>query len=150
MAKRKEIKLNEIDLEALKRNASSIPGLIDYAHEKGGAVATPNNEDQIKSRARMAMMEQTQRKLDQIYEQMKPLIDQMNEIKKRRHISNIVYDAEIRFKPVIGTTYYLYEKKSEGAILSMVSPKEWGKSTPFKEFLGAVKLLADHTFELAE
>jgi hypothetical protein len=31
-------------------------------------------------------------------------------------------------------------------MLSLVSPKEWGPSMPFKKFVATVKLLADHTW----
>jgi hypothetical protein len=31
-------------------------------------------------------------------------------------------------------------------MLSLVAPKEWGAAGPFKRFVAAVKLLADHTW----
>ena len=31
--------------------------------------------------------------------------------------------------------------------LSLVSPKEWGVAGPFKKFVSAVQLLADHTWK---
>jgi hypothetical protein len=47
---------------------------------------------------------------------------------------------------VFGQTYYLYEKKDDSHFLSLVSPKEWGGSDPFKKCVASVKLLADHTW----
>jgi hypothetical protein len=32
-------------------------------------------------------------------------------------------------------------------LLSLVAPKEWGTNGPFKQFLAAVQLLADHTWK---
>jgi hypothetical protein len=32
-------------------------------------------------------------------------------------------------------------------LLSLVAPREWGGSGPFKRFIAAVKLLADHTWQ---
>ena len=58
-----------------------------------------------------AMHEQTQRQMDQIYEQMKLLAKQVNDIKERADVSHLIYDAEMSFQPLIGETYYLYEKK---------------------------------------
>jgi hypothetical protein len=51
------------------------------------------------------------------------------------------------FKPNIGQTYYVYQKEDDSYLLSLVSPKEWGRSGPFKEFIAAVQLLADHTWK---
>ena len=58
----------------------------------------------------------------------------------------IVYGAKLNFAPVIGQTYYLYEKKDDSHFLSLVGPKEWGGSGPFKKAVASVKLLADHTW----
>ena len=57
-----------------------------------------------------------------------------------------IYEARLSFKPNIGQTYYLYEKNDGNHLLSLVSPKEWGPHGPFKKFIAAVKLLADHTW----
>jgi hypothetical protein len=54
------------------------------------------------------------------------------------------------FEPVIGHTYYLYEKESGEKVLSMVGPHEWGKSFPFNEYLCTVKMLGDHTWEITD
>ncbi|TAE64178.1 MAG: DUF2452 domain-containing protein, partial [Bacteroidetes bacterium] len=43
-------------------------------------------------------------------------------------------------------TYYLYQKRDDSFLLSLVAPKEWGGTGPFKQFISAVKLLADHTW----
>jgi hypothetical protein len=58
----------------------------------------------------------------------------------------MIYSAKLSFKPNIGQLYYLYEKNDGSCILSLVSPKEWGPSGPFKRFVAGVRLLADHTW----
>ena len=59
----------------------------------------------------------------------------------------IIYDAQISFIPVIGQTYFLYEKADASHLVSMISPIEWGRSkNPYKSFVATVRLLADHTW----
>jgi hypothetical protein len=59
----------------------------------------------------------------------------------------MIYNARLSFKPNIGQVYYLYEKQDDSFMLSLVSPKEWGNGGPFKKFVAAVQLLADHTWK---
>ncbi|TAE08847.1 MAG: DUF2452 domain-containing protein [Bacteroidetes bacterium] len=92
------------------------------------------------------MEEQTNMHLNQIKEQIELLARQAQEIRKRRELSMMVYDAKLSFQPVIGQTYYLYQKRDDSFLLSLVAPKEWGGTGPFKQFISAVKLLADHTW----
>ena len=94
------------------------------------------------------MEEQTNMQLTQIRQQIELLAIQAKEIQKRKELSMIIYDAQISFVPVIGQTYYLYEKEDTSHLVSMISPKEWGRGkTPYKSFVAAVKLLADHTWK---
>jgi hypothetical protein len=58
----------------------------------------------------------------------------------------MIYNAKLSFKPEIGQIYYLYEKKDGSHMISLISPKEWGAGMPYKSFVAAVKLLADHTW----
>ena len=84
--------------------------------------------------------------LDQIRKQIELLALQAHEIQKRKELSLLIYSAKLSFKPNIGQTYHLYEKQDGSSMLSLVSPKEWGKNGPFKKFIAAVRLLADHTW----
>jgi len=64
-----------------------------------------------------------------------------------KELSMIIYGAKLSFVPVIGHTYFLYEKADTSQILSLISPKEYGGGTgPYKKFVAPVKLLADHTW----
>jgi len=49
--------------------------------------------------------------------------------------NEFVYSSKYNFIPVMGETYYLYEKKDGGVFLSLIKPNEW----PMK-FIGATKL----------
>ncbi len=120
--------------------------VLPYSSSVSGAVITPTKEGVIKHKALTAMEEQTNMALMQIRKQIELLALQAQEIQKRKELSMIIYQAKLTFKPDIGQTYYLYEKKDGQHLISMISPKEWGSSLPYKSFIAAVKLLADHTW----
>lgn len=120
--------------------------VLPYSASVAGAVIKPNEEGIIKHKALTAMEEQTNMQLDQIRRQIELLALQAHEIQKRKELSMTIYNAKLSFKPNIGQTYYLYEKKDSSHMLSLVSPKEWGGAGPFKRFIAGVKLLADHTW----
>ncbi len=120
--------------------------VLPYSAAVSGAVIKPNEEGIIKHKALTAMEEQTNMQLDQIRKQIELLALQAHEIQKRKELSMTIYGARMSFKPNIGQTYYLYEKEDNSFLLSLVSPKEWGPNGPFKRFVAAVRLLADHTW----
>ena len=142
------IDVNQIDLVKMKEKTVDLPGLLEYAHSVGGFSVVPTEQGVIKGKAMQAMSEQTQMHLDQIFEQMQLLAKQAKNLKDRAQVSAMIYEADISFQPVIGHTYYVYEKKDGKTLLSMVSPEEWGEPSPFKKFINEVKLLADHTWQI--
>lgn len=149
MKKPKPIDVDKIDLEKMKEKTADLPGLLEYAHSIGGFSIVPTEQGVIKGNAMQAMKEQTEMHMEQIYDQMKLLAEQANKLKRRAEISFEIYEADMRFKPQVGQTYYLY-LKGDRRILSLVSPQEWGDPLPFEKFLAQVKLLADHTWEVLE
>jgi hypothetical protein len=120
--------------------------VLPYAASVAGAVIRHNEEGLIKHKALTAMEEQTNMQLEQIRKQIELLALQAQEIQKRKDLSMMIYESKISFKPNIGQTYYLYQKKDGSHTLSLVAPKEWGANGPFAKFIAAVKLLADHTW----
>ena len=120
--------------------------VLPYSASVSGAVIRANEEGMIKHKALTAMEEQTNMQLDQIRKQIELLALQAHEIQRRKELSMMIYNARLSFKPNIGQTYYLYEKHDDSFMLSLVSPKEWGPSGPFKKFVSAVRLMADHTW----
>ncbi len=120
--------------------------VLPYAATVAGAVIKPTEEGMIRHKAITSMEEQTNMQLDQIRRQIELLALQAQEIQMRKELSMLIYDAKLSFTPVIGNIYYLYEKKDSSHIVSMISPKEWGGSGPYRKFVAEVKLLADHTW----
>ncbi len=130
------------NIEIYHKQLSVLP----YASSVGGVAIRPTKEGMIKHKALSAMEEQTNMQLDQIRQQIELLARQVQEIQKRKELSMIIYEAKLGFKPQIGHTYHLYERKDGSFMLSLVAPGEWGGSGPFKQFHSSVKLLADHTW----
>lgn len=147
--KPREINVDEIDMERMKDRTTDLPALLQYAHSIGGFSIVPTEQGVIKGQSMQAMKEQTEMHMGQIYDQMQLLAEQANKLKRRAEISFEIYDANMGFKPLIGQTYYLYQKKGQ-KLLSIVSPKEWGEGMPFEKFLAEVRLLADHTWDIIE
>lgn len=131
------------DIEVYHKQMSVLP----YSSSVSGAVIKPNEEGVIRYHALTAMEEQTNMQLTQIRQQIELLAIQAKEIQSRKELSMLIYDAKLSFNPVIGQTYYLYEKEDGSNLVSLVGPKEWGSKIPFKKFVAAVKLLADHTWK---
>ena len=145
-----KIDVEGMDLEKEKEKTSETPGLIAFPHTVGGAVIRPEDTGRLKGRALSAMREQTGRQMKQLYQQAQLLADQAMEIQKRAEVSERIYTSQMSFEPLIGHTYYLYERKDGTDLLSMVGPEEWGRSQPFNKFLAKVTLLSDHTWEVED
>jgi len=135
--------VNPIDADKITEN----PHILPYAHHRGSTVIAPIDRGKVKGSAMAAMYEQTDLQLDQIRQQIELLARQAQAIHDRVEISEQIYHAEMGFQPVIGKNYYLYLRQNGKYVLSLVSPQEWGSKPPY-EFVAAVKLLADHTWEI--
>ncbi|WP_442497527.1 DUF2452 domain-containing protein [Methylobacter sp. sgz302048] len=60
--------------------------------------------------------------------------------------SLFVLNSRIKFKPVVGRTYWLYRKDGMYG-LSLIAPEEWSPSK-YGQFIGACKLQTDLTWTL--
>jgi hypothetical protein len=138
--------VNPID----KDKITETPGLLPYAHTAGGAVIRPEDKGRIRGNAMTAMYDQTDRQMEQLRKQMETLVNQAKSLSSRMEVSEVIYQADIPFQPVIHHIYHLYQRKTDGThVLSMISPAEWGRKAPY-EHLATVRLLGDHTWEVME
>lgn len=136
--------VNPID----KAKTAENPGLLPYAHTSGSAIIRPIDKGRTKGVAMRAMYEQTNRQLDQIRKQVELLMVQAQGIHDRVGLSERIYQADTGFKPIIGHTYYLYQRNRDSKdTLSMIAPDEWGHNAPYV-YKATVRLLADHTWEI--
>ena len=130
------------NIEIYHKQMSVLP----YASSVGSVSIRPTKEGVIKHKALSAMEDQTNMQLDQIKQQIELLAKQAQEIRKRKELSLMIYEARLSFKPQIGHIYHVYERNDGSHMLSLVGPAEWGGAGPFKQFISSVKLLADHTW----
>ena len=125
------------------------PGLMAYAHSAGGAVIRPDDMGKVKGKSVLAMHQQSERQLNQIYVQMATLAQQAKALRERVEVSERIYKTNMNFEPVLNETYYVYEKEDGSDVLSLVAPNEWGRSYKFSRFIAKVTMLADHTWEVS-
>lgn len=108
----------------------------------------PEDKGQIRGNAMTAMYDQTDRQMEQLRQQMETLMGQAKSLQNRMAVSEIIYQADVPFQPVIHHIYHLYQRKTDGRhLLSMIAPEEWGRRNPY-EHLASVRLLGDHTWEV--
>jgi len=86
-----------------------------------------------------------------ILEQYETLKKQALQIQEKKRISLKIYEAEMKFEPIILGIYNLYKDVSNRTFISMVGPNEWGRSMKRKiEFIAKIKLDYDHTWQILE
>lgn len=137
---------NPIDKDKVAENPSTLP----YAHTVSGPAFKPTKRGTITNQAISAMEEQAELQMGQIQEQIELLAQQARAIQRRIEISRLIYSSQMNFQPVIGHTYFLYEKSDSTFVLSMVAPEQWGRTIPFTAFVAKVKLMGDHTWQILE
>lgn len=135
--------------QKLPDDVTPIPHLIAYPHHRGSALIRPEDQGKIKGRALSALYQQTDLQLDQIRAQINLLAQQAQAIQDRVIFSEQIYRAEMRFEPLIGQVYHLYENKDGKSMLSLIGPHEWGKTNRLIH-KATVRLLADHTWEVIQ
>lgn len=136
--------INPIDKDKITETPSTLP----YAHHAGSALVKPEDLGKVKSQALNAMEHQTDMQLQQIYEQMSLLAAQANKLQQRKSISEQIYQAEMRFEPLINHIYFMYYRPEGTPMLSLIAPEYWSKSKPGFTFVAEVRLLADHTWDI--
>ncbi len=136
---------NPIDEDKITENPHNLP----YAHNVGSALIFPDDKDRIKNKAMAAMVDQTNRQMKQIHDQLELLVKQANELKQRVALSEEIYTAEMGFKPLTGHIYHLYENEGK-KVLSMIGPNEWGNKSKYDKFIATARLLGDHTWEIIQ
>lgn len=137
---------NPIDPEKITERPSSL----EYGHHLGSAIVKPEDQGKLKGRALSAMEHQTDMQLDQIRQQMQLLADQAKRLNDRKVISEVIYQAEMRFEPLINHIYHLYQKEAGSHLLSLIAPDQWGRSGQTLTYVATVRLLADHTWDILD
>lgn len=133
-----------------KDKTTDRPHSLEYPHHRGSQVVKPEDQGKAKGNAMKAMEGQTDQQLQQIREQMELLANQAQKIQDRKLISEKIYQAEMRFQPLIMHNYHLYQRDNGGYVLSMVGPDQWGRSGCPYQWLAHVQMMPDHTWDILE
>ncbi len=111
----------------------------------------PLDKNKVRANAVEAMHMQAKQQIGLLRKQAELIMQQVSDIEDRLRISEIIYTADMRFKPVLGQTYYLYEKAERGKFLvSMIAPEEWGRSKTFHRYISTIQLLSDSTWNVLD
>ncbi|MEO5909431.1 MAG: DUF2452 domain-containing protein [Pelobium sp.] len=109
------------------------------------------DKNKVRANAVEAMHMQAHQQIAMLRKQAELIMQQVKEIEDRLKISELIYKADMRFKPVMGQVYHLYEKEEKGKFLvSMIAPHEWGRSKNFKRYLSTIRLLSDSTWDVLD
>jgi hypothetical protein len=109
----------------------------------------PIDKRLVKATAFETMEYQANQQISIIKQQAELLMEQARKIEERMEISRKIYEADLNFEPVIGTTYHVYEKNGR-TVLSLVAPNEWGKKMPFDHHVCSATLLGDKSWDLVK
>ncbi len=107
----------------------------------------PIDKRLTKATAHETMQLQAYQQIGMLKKQAELIMQQVAEIEERITISKKIYQADLNFEPVVGTTYYVYAKGAK-TILSLIAPNEWGKKMPYDAHNCTVKLLADKSWQV--
>tara|TARA_R110002020_G_scaffold429640_1_gene639275 strand:- start:83 stop:493 length:411 start_codon:yes stop_codon:yes gene_type:complete len=119
-------------------------GLIPYPHHRGSQVIRKEDFEPPIIRIEVSNNE----KLKILKRQADLIVSQIEEIMENENFTKEVYSYEIRFEPVIGGVYHVYERVAGDRTLSIISPSEYGNLDNYKlNYIMSVKLRADDTWE---
>lgn len=107
----------------------------------------PIDKRLVKANAFETMQHQANQQIMMLKRQADLLMEQARQIEERLKVSQMIYEADLNFEPIIGTVYHVYEKKGK-TILSLVAPFEWGAKLPFDKHICSARLLADKSWDL--
>ena len=70
-------------------------------------------------------------------EKFKELKKAYDELIEEFNWNKVIFESEMLFTPVIGKTYYLFQRKDGTNFMTLISPDEWGDKNI--NFIGAFK-----------
>ncbi len=93
--------------------------------EYGSSLTAPN----IKKEDVSVFLQQSGTKLNHFFDQ--KFLEIKTDLEKLidlYELNKLVYSSELRFEPIMGFTYHLYERQDGTKFLSMIAPTEWKMS----------------------
>ncbi|WP_295406131.1 DUF2452 domain-containing protein [uncultured Thiocystis sp.] len=97
------------------------------------------------ARAESMLSVRTGAKLRVIADQIRLLQQEARKVLDDAREDQALNQAQCAFKRIPGKTYHLYRREDGRAFFSMLSPAEWGGSTPHR-FVGSYRLETDYSW----
>ena len=116
-------------------NVAKKPNLLPYGSNVGAPSIKPTDISSWKDEKVVTTNHYFSSRYDEIKKDYLKLM-------KEYEWNTLVYNAEFRFKPVMGKVYFLYQKDDGKLFLSLIEPIEWDKI-----FIGAFKLISENRWE---
>ena len=116
-------------------NVAKKPNLLPYGSNVGAPSIKPTDISSWKDKKVVTTNHYFSSRYDEIKKDYLKLMEEYE-------WNTLVYNAEFRFKPVMGKVYFLYQKDDGKLFLSLIEPNEWDKI-----FIGAFKLISDNRWE---
>jgi len=109
--------LSDKELQQLKDKSTDNPGLLSYPHSIGSAPIKPENTSSFINRATNKVNKEFKDRFERLKTEYESLLEELE-------WNKIIYESELRFEPVIGEIYHLYQKDGKNFI-SLIGPDEW-------------------------
>ena len=119
-------------------NVAKKPNLLPYRSNVGAPSIKPTDISSWKEQKVVTTNHYFSSRFDEIKKDYLKLMEEYE-------WNTLVYNAEFKFKPVMGKVYFLYQKDDGKLFLSLIEPDEWDKI-----FIGAFKLISDNRWERTE
>jgi hypothetical protein len=135
------MEITELDL--LKK--SIVPYGLDRGAPKFEIIEIKSKKDQHYNLA----VQQAQQEFENLKQIADVINEQVRQIKERLEITELVYNAERSFTPVVGTIYWIIKDTKKNDIkIVVLGPKDWSAGAPDNyEYLYKVKYLANGLWE---
>lgn len=124
---------------------SIVPYGLDRGAPKFDIIETKSKKDQHYNLA----VQQAQKEFENLKQIADVINKQAQQIKERLEITELVYNAERTFTPVVGANYWIIKDTKKNNIqIVVLGPKEWATKPPENyEYISEVKYLANGLWE---
>ena len=109
----------------------------------------PNDMSKVKAQSLAVSNHYVKKEYARLQEQADVIMKQFRDLDRRVKITDVVMNAKMRFKPVIGRSYWLYKRKSKGYVVSLIGKDEWAVGCPH-DFVAEIQQLGDSTWEVIQ
>lgn len=122
--------LSDKDLQQLRDKSTDKPGLLPYPHHIGSSPIKVENTTTFVNRGVNKVNHEFKDRFERLRKEYESLLEEYE-------WNKIIYESDLRFEPVVGEIYHLYQN-DVNKFISLIGPDEWNK-----EYLGTFKLNSD-------